>query len=172
MHAGNGRGTVAADVLSHTHQRGIFRFLPRLFSFYEIAAAQRLICPFSVFFVSFCTSRHRHAVQKVSEETVSAEQRDASQRDASRGAVRSLVQWKGKPDHVFSACDDGTVKARPGLVPLLLLLLLLLMSVSFSFSSSLGVVDGSALIEFASVPSWLRGKRIGFPICRPTSAEI
>ncbi|CAM9883176.1 unnamed protein product [Ectocarpus sp. 4 AP-2014] len=48
--------------------------------------------------------RHRHAVQKVSEAVVSEES------DGFRGAVRSLVQWKDKPDHVFSACDDGTVK--------------------------------------------------------------
>lgn len=34
--------------------------------------------------------------------------------DGYRGAVRSLVQWKDKPDHVFSACDDGTVKVRRG----------------------------------------------------------
>ncbi|CAM9243311.1 unnamed protein product [Pylaiella littoralis] len=48
--------------------------------------------------------RHRHAVQKVSEAQVSA------QADGFTGAVRSLVQWKDKPDHVFSACDDGTIK--------------------------------------------------------------
>eukprot|EP00903_Cladosiphon_okamuranus_P020061 g18427.t1 len=50
------------------------------------------------------TCRHRHAVQKVSEADVSA-------MDGSfAGAIRALVQWKEKPDHVFSACDDGTVK--------------------------------------------------------------
>lgn len=43
-------------------------------------------------------------MQKVSEAGVSAEQ------EGFAGAVRALVQWKEKPDHVFSACDDGTVK--------------------------------------------------------------
>lgn len=48
--------------------------------------------------------RHRHAVQQVSEAEVSAQQ------EGFAGAIRALVQWKEKPDHVFSACDDGTVK--------------------------------------------------------------
>lgn len=56
------------------------------------------------FFSSFPSTRHRHAVQKVSEAQVSA------QADGFTGAIRSLVQWKDKPDHVFSACDDGTIK--------------------------------------------------------------
>ncbi|CAM9489039.1 unnamed protein product [Ascophyllum nodosum] len=48
---------------------------------------------------------HKHAVQRLSEAQVSARRSDGS-----AGAIRSLVQWKGKPDHVFTACDDGTVK--------------------------------------------------------------
>eukprot|EP00904_Undaria_pinnatifida_P006823 jgi/Undpi1/3270/HiC_scaffold_15.g06644.m1 len=70
------------------------------------------IITFSVcrFYVSGTCSRgascgHRHAVQRVSDTPVSARQTDGA-----RGAIRSLVQWKDKPDHVFSACDDGTVK--------------------------------------------------------------
>ena len=46
-------------------------------------------------------------MQRVSDTPVSARQTDGA-----RGAIRSLVQWKDKPDHVFSACDDGTVKVR------------------------------------------------------------
>lgn len=52
-------------------------------------------------------ARHRHAVQRVSEAHVSARQTDGH-----RGAIRSLIQWKDKPDHVFTACDDGTVKVN------------------------------------------------------------
>lgn len=34
----------------------------------------------------------------------------ARRQDGTSKAIRSLVHWKDKPDHVFTGCDDGTVK--------------------------------------------------------------
>ncbi|CAM9686390.1 unnamed protein product [Discosporangium mesarthrocarpum] len=48
---------------------------------------------------------HAHKVQRLSEEQVSARNKDGSSR-----SVHSLLQWKAQPNHVFTACDDGTVK--------------------------------------------------------------
>lgn len=59
----------------------------------------RLVKPHSV--------RHMHIVERVSEAKVSKVKSDGSV-----AAVRSVVQWKEKPDHVFTACDDGFVKVR------------------------------------------------------------
>ncbi|CAM9834383.1 unnamed protein product [Choristocarpus tenellus] len=52
------------------------------------------------------TCYHAHKVQRLSEEVVSARGGDGLPR-----AVRALAQWRGQPNHIFSGCDDGSVKA-------------------------------------------------------------
>ena len=59
--------------------------------------------------------------------------------DGASKAIRSLVHWKDKPDHVFTGCDDGTVKVGASLYSRYIYIALTLLELDFNLYTKLSM---------------------------------